>query len=52
MVSPELEREYARRGIGLIEPEEGAASFVAELLHGAPDDAQVILTRAEPSALA
>ncbi|MCC7325325.1 MAG: SDR family NAD(P)-dependent oxidoreductase [Burkholderiales bacterium] len=51
MVSPELSREYARRGIALIEPEAGVASFLDELLHGSPEDAQVILMRGDPSAL-
>jgi hypothetical protein len=41
MVSPELEREYARRGIGTIPPERGARKFVDELCRG--KDAQVIL---------
>ena len=34
MVSPELEREYARRGIGLIDPDAGVGALLAELLHG------------------
>jgi len=51
MVSPELSREYARRGIGLIEPPAGVASFLDELLYGSPDDAQVILMRGDPSAM-
>ncbi|MET9701119.1 SDR family NAD(P)-dependent oxidoreductase [Streptomyces sp. NPDC006529] len=39
MVTPELERNYARRGIRLIGPEEGAAAFLAELaLLTAPDE--------------
>ncbi len=52
MMSPELEREYARRGIGLIEPAAGVASFMDELLHGGPADAQVILMRGDPGAMA
>ncbi|HVO90119.1 MAG TPA: SDR family NAD(P)-dependent oxidoreductase [Casimicrobiaceae bacterium] len=52
MVSPELEREYARRGIGLIEPGAGVASFIDELLHGPASDAHVILMRGDPSKLA
>ena len=52
MVSPELEREYARRGIGLIEPEAGVAGFIDELLHGPANDAHVILMRGDPAALA
>ncbi len=46
MVSPELAAEYAKRGIGLIEPEEGSVSFLDELLYGAKDEPQVILLRA------
>ncbi len=41
MVSPELEREYARRGIRTIAPDDGARKFVDELCRG--KDAQVIL---------
>ncbi|MBT2447632.1 SDR family NAD(P)-dependent oxidoreductase [Streptomyces sp. ISL-43] len=41
MVSPELARAYARRGIPLIEPDAGAAAFLAELAHGS--DVQVVL---------
>ncbi|WP_308369177.1 MULTISPECIES: SDR family NAD(P)-dependent oxidoreductase [unclassified Streptomyces] len=45
MVTPELEREYARRGIPLITPEAGAAAFLAELAHGT--DVQVVLMAEE-----
>jgi len=31
MVSVELQREYARRGIALIDPEEGTLSLLREL---------------------
>ncbi|MFJ7159905.1 SDR family NAD(P)-dependent oxidoreductase [Streptomyces sp. NPDC101118] len=41
MVTPELERAYARRGIPLIHPEAGTAAFLAELEHGT--DPQVLL---------
>ncbi|MEU9252032.1 SDR family NAD(P)-dependent oxidoreductase [Streptomyces sp. NPDC048270] len=41
MVTPELERAYARRGIPLIAPESGTAAFLAELEHGS--DVQVVL---------
>ncbi|MET8949085.1 SDR family NAD(P)-dependent oxidoreductase, partial [Streptomyces sp. NPDC004542] len=34
MVSPELGREYARRGVGLIDPEEGTAALLRELAWG------------------
>ncbi|MGW6685075.1 SDR family NAD(P)-dependent oxidoreductase [Streptomyces sp. NPDC054961] len=45
MVSPELARAYARRGVPLIEPEAGAAAFLAELSHGT--DVQVVLMAGE-----
>ena len=48
---PKLEREYAKRGVGLIDPDAGAASFVDELLHGPADEAQVILMRGDPARL-
>ncbi|MFF4454442.1 SDR family NAD(P)-dependent oxidoreductase [Streptomyces goshikiensis] len=41
MVTPELEREYARRGVPLIDPGAGTAAFLAELAHGT--DVQVVL---------
>ncbi len=50
MVSAELEREYARRGIGLIDPDDGVACLVRELRSGR-DDAQVVLMRALPEHL-
>ncbi|MDN3356375.1 type I polyketide synthase [Actinomadura sp. DC4] len=40
MVSPELEREYARRGVTLIDPDAGLACLLRELSCG--EDAQVI----------
>jgi hypothetical protein len=49
MVSPDLEREYARRQIGLIDPDAGVEALLAEL-HGERGDAQVILTAADPRA--
>ena len=49
MVHPELAREYARRGVELIEPGEGALAFLDELLDGT--DPQVVLMSADPSAL-
>jgi len=48
MVSAELEREYARRGIGLIEPEDGVACLLAELAAGT--EPQVVYMCAEPDA--
>jgi NAD(P)-dependent dehydrogenase (short-subunit alcohol dehydrogenase family) len=49
MVSPDLEREYARRQIGLIDPDAGVEALLAEL-HGERGEAQVILTAADPRA--
>jgi acyl transferase domain-containing protein/NAD(P)H-dependent flavin oxidoreductase YrpB (nitropropane dioxygenase family)/NAD(P)-dependent dehydrogenase (short-subunit alcohol dehydrogenase family) len=48
MVSAEVEREYARRGIGLIEPGDGVACLLAELAHGT--EPQVMYMRGEPGA--
>ncbi|MFI5979442.1 SDR family NAD(P)-dependent oxidoreductase [Streptomyces sp. NPDC051555] len=57
MVTPELERDYARRGIPLIGPEEGTRAFLAEVARltgpagraDAERDAQVVLMAdAEP----
>jgi NAD(P)-dependent dehydrogenase (short-subunit alcohol dehydrogenase family)/acyl carrier protein len=50
MVSPDLEREYAKRSIRLIEPNLGVEALLAEL-RGARGDAQVILTASDPRAL-
>jgi len=50
MVHPDLEREYERRGIGLILPEAGVERFFQELLSGS--DPQVILTAAPAEVLA
>ncbi|GAA3732370.1 hypothetical protein GCM10022225_13000 [Plantactinospora mayteni] len=44
MVSPELGRELARRGIGLIDPEEGAQSLLRELAWGDPTLTSVVYT--------
>jgi acyl transferase domain-containing protein/NAD(P)H-dependent flavin oxidoreductase YrpB (nitropropane dioxygenase family) len=45
MVSPELAREYARAGVGLVDPEAGAAACVDEILaSGGPP--QVVLMNA------
>jgi hypothetical protein len=41
MISPELEREYARRGVSLIEPDAGVACLLAELADAA-GPAQVV----------
>ena len=51
MVSAELEREYARRGIGLIDPDDGVAALLTELAH--PTGAtQVVVMRGDPAAFA
>jgi NAD(P)-dependent dehydrogenase (short-subunit alcohol dehydrogenase family) len=50
MVTPELAREYERRGIGLIDPDVGVEAALAELRAGAPD-AQVVVMCATPVAL-
>ncbi|MDW5326946.1 SDR family oxidoreductase [Plantactinospora sp. KLBMP9567] len=44
MVSPELGRELARRGVGLIDPEEGAQSLLSELAWGDPALTSVVYT--------
>ncbi|HKY68621.1 MAG TPA: SDR family NAD(P)-dependent oxidoreductase, partial [Acidimicrobiales bacterium] len=43
MVSPELAREYQRRGIGLIDPDLGVAAALAELRAGVPDPQVVVM---------
>jgi NAD(P)-dependent dehydrogenase (short-subunit alcohol dehydrogenase family) len=48
MVSPELEREYVRRGIGLIDAERGIDCLLRELGDGRAADAQVIVVAADP----
>ncbi|HTC80766.1 MAG TPA: SDR family NAD(P)-dependent oxidoreductase, partial [Acidimicrobiia bacterium] len=42
MVSPELEREYARRGISMIAPEDGVAALFGELAWGDHDTCQAV----------
>jgi NAD(P)-dependent dehydrogenase (short-subunit alcohol dehydrogenase family) len=41
MVTPELAREYDRRGVGMVDPAEGVAALLAELAWGPPDRCQV-----------
>jgi NAD(P)-dependent dehydrogenase (short-subunit alcohol dehydrogenase family) len=41
MVSPELERDFARRGVGMIAPEDGVSALFGELAWGDPSDHQV-----------
>ena len=50
MITEELEREYARRGIGLIPTQVGIARLIDELTLGA--DAQVIVANADLAQLA
>jgi NAD(P)-dependent dehydrogenase (short-subunit alcohol dehydrogenase family)/acyl carrier protein len=55
MVSPELEREYARRGIGLVDPDDGVLALlheVAEAVAGRPGPAQLVVMRGAPEAFA
>jgi NAD(P)-dependent dehydrogenase (short-subunit alcohol dehydrogenase family) len=42
MVTPELAREYARRGVPLIDPDAGVAALLREIVHG--DEVQVVFT--------
>jgi NAD(P)-dependent dehydrogenase (short-subunit alcohol dehydrogenase family) len=49
MVTPELEREYHKRGIGLVQPDEGVDAMLSELLSGNRDQVQVIYMCAELS---
>ncbi|MFI2436345.1 SDR family oxidoreductase [Streptomyces sp. NPDC018693] len=44
MVGPELAREYARRGVRLIDPEEGTAALLRELAWGDPSTDAVVYT--------
>ncbi len=48
MVSTELERDYARRGIGLIDPADGVACLLAELAGGT--ESQVVYLCGDPAA--
>ncbi|MDT7712758.1 MAG: hypothetical protein QOG46_1447, partial [Pseudonocardiales bacterium] len=48
MVSAELTRAYTRRGIGLIEPDDGVACLLDELANGT--EAQVVYMCADPAA--
>ncbi|MFC5750023.1 SDR family NAD(P)-dependent oxidoreductase [Actinomadura rugatobispora] len=42
MVTPELAREYSRRGVPLIDPDAGVAALLREIVHG--DEVQVVFT--------
>ncbi len=52
MVSPEIEREYSRLGIGLIEPDDGARALLDELAAAPASPGHVVVMRALPEALA
>ena len=49
MVSAELEREYARRGIGLIPLDAGVDALLRELSFGRREDTQVVLMCGTPA---
>ncbi len=51
MVGTELAQEWARRGVGLIETDEGVDALLDEISRGAPQESQVILMRADPESL-
>ena len=44
MVGPELEREYARRGIGLVRPDDGVAALLDLVAHHEPPAQTVVMT--------
>jgi NAD(P)-dependent dehydrogenase (short-subunit alcohol dehydrogenase family) len=48
MVSPELEREYARRGIGLIPLHDGVELLLRELREGDRDNVQIVVMCGNP----
>ncbi|MEZ5183052.1 MAG: SDR family oxidoreductase [Acidimicrobiales bacterium] len=49
MVSPELEREYARRGIGLVDPDDGVMAILHEIGE-AEGPSQLVVMRGAPEA--
>jgi NAD(P)-dependent dehydrogenase (short-subunit alcohol dehydrogenase family) len=49
MVSAELEREYARRGVGMISVDDGIACLLRELAWGSDDIPQVVYMRNSPA---
>src|SRR5699024_9019592 len=49
MVSPELEREYARRGIGLLDPTDGVRALLQEVAH-VGGSSQVVVMAGSPAA--
>ncbi|MBJ8348316.1 type I polyketide synthase [Antrihabitans sp. YC2-6] len=48
MVTAELVQEYARRGIGVIEHDDGVACLLQELAYGGGDDVQVLYMAGSP----
>jgi NAD(P)-dependent dehydrogenase (short-subunit alcohol dehydrogenase family) len=52
MISPELAREYARRGYSLLQAGDGVQRLIDELLYGRKDDAQVVLTATDLTRMA
>jgi NAD(P)-dependent dehydrogenase (short-subunit alcohol dehydrogenase family)/acyl carrier protein len=51
MVSPELEREYARRGIGLIPVRDGVDMLLHELCEGDREDVQIVMMCGTPESM-
>ena len=51
MVSAELEREYARQGIGLIPLDDGIDALLRELQYGSRTDSQVVFMCATPQSM-
>ena len=51
MVSAELEREYARRGIGLVDPADGVMALLHEVAAGS-GPSQLVVMRGAPEAFA
>ena len=50
MVTPELSREYGRRGLGMIDPRRGALAVLQELAWGDPELGSVVYTGLVPDA--
>jgi NAD(P)-dependent dehydrogenase (short-subunit alcohol dehydrogenase family) len=48
MVTPQLDREYARRGVGLVHPDEGVTRLLDELRMSLPEP-EIVLARARVS---
>ncbi|HEX4219823.1 MAG TPA: SDR family NAD(P)-dependent oxidoreductase, partial [Acidimicrobiales bacterium] len=49
MVTPQLDREYARRGVGLVHPEDGVGRLLDELRMSLPEP-EIVLARARVAA--